>query len=104
MKEKQTEFTHKNITGTVVGLFCPNYMGGLNSTGWHFHFISDDKKHGGHVLELAFQSGKVLIDKTDKFNMVIPDDKPFQSLNLAKDMKEDIRQAEQDTQPSAQKK
>ena len=36
--------------------------------------------------------------------MVIPDDKPFQSLNLAKDMKEDIRQAEQDTQPSAQKK
>ena len=104
LKEKQTEFTHKNITGTVVGLFCPNYMGGLNSTGWHFHFISDDKKHGGHVLELTFQSGKVLIDKTDKFNMLIPDDKPFQSLNLAKDMKEDIRQAEQDTQPSAQKK
>ena len=104
LKEKQTEFTHKNITGTVVGLFCPNYMGGLNSTGWHFHFISDDKKHGGHVLELTFQSGSVLIDKTDKFNMLIPDDKPFQNLNLAKDMKEDIRQAEQDTQPSAQKK
>ena len=88
----------------MVGLFCPNYMGGLNSTGWHFHFISDDKKHGGHVLELTFQSGSVLIDKTDKFNMLIPDDKPFQNLNLAKDMKEDIRQAEQDTQPSAQKK
>ena len=103
LKEKQTEFTHKDITGTVVGLYCPNYMGGLNTPGWHFHFISDDKKHGGHVLELSFRSGSVLIDKTDKFNMLLPDDKPFQSLNLAKDMKEEIRQAEQDKQPSAQK-
>ncbi|MBR1494330.1 MAG: acetolactate decarboxylase [Acidaminococcaceae bacterium] len=104
LKEKQTEFTHKDITGTVVGLYCPNYMGGLNTPGWHFHFISDDKKHGGHVLELFFQSGDVLMDKTDKFNMLLPDDKSFQTLNLAKDMKEEIRQAEQDKQPSAQKK
>ena len=103
LKEKQTEFTHKGITGTVVGLYCPSYMGGLNSTGWHFHFISDDKKRGGHVLELSFQRGRVLLDKTDAFAMMLPDDKHFQSLNLAKDMKEDIRQAEQDTQPSAQR-
>lgn len=104
LKEKQTEFTHKDITGTIVGLYCPNYMGGLNSTGWHFHFISDDKKHGGHVLELSFQSGEVLMDKTDAFSMLLPDDKHFQSFNLAKDMKEDIRQAEQDKQPLANKK
>lgn len=104
LETDQTFFNYENIKGTVVGLYCPDYMSSLNAAGWHFHFISDDKKHGGHVLELTFQSGKVLIDKTDKFNMLIPDDKPFQSLNLAKDMKEDIRQAEQDTQPSAQKK
>ena len=104
LKEKQTEFTHKGITGTVVGLYCPGYMGGLNTPGWHFHFISDDKKHGGHVLELSFQNGSVLMDKTDAFAMLIPDDEKFQTLNLAKDMKEDIRQAEQDKQPSAQKK
>jgi acetolactate decarboxylase len=79
-------------------------MGGLNSTGWHFHFISDDKKHGGHVLELSFQNGEVLMDKTDAFSMLLPDDKHFQSFNLAKDMKEDIRQAEQDKQPLANKK
>lgn len=104
LKEKQTEFTHKDITGTMVGLYCPGYMGGLNTPGWHFHFLSDDKKHGGHVLELSFQSGDVQMDKTDAFAMMLPDDNHFQSLNLAKDMKEDIRQAEQDKQPSAQKK
>ena len=104
LKGKQTEFTHKNIKGTLVGLCCPNYMGGLNTPGWHFHFISDDRKHGGHILEVAVKKGEAQLDKTDKFAMLLPADEKFQSLNLAKDMKEDIRKAEQDKQPSAQKK
>ena len=33
LKEKQTEFTEKNIKGTLVGLYCPGFAGGLNSVG-----------------------------------------------------------------------
>ena len=98
LKEKQTEFTEKNIKGTLVGLYCPDYMGGLNSPGWHFHFISDDRKQGGHILELALAKGTVHLDKTDKFTMILHDDKEFHKLRLAKDMSEDIRSAEQDKQ------
>ena len=96
LKGKQTEFTAKNIKGTLVGLYCPNYMGGLNTPGWHFHFISDDRTRGGHILELSLKKGTVQFDKTDKFTMMIPNDKHFHEYNLAKDMKEDIRSAEQD--------
>ena len=98
LKGKQTEFTHKNIKGTLVGLYCPNYMGELNSVGWHFHFISDDRKHGGHILELAIKDGEIQLDKTDKFSMTLHKDKHFHEINLAKDMSADIRSAEQDTQ------
>ena len=98
LKGKQTEFTERNINGTLVGLYCPNYAGGLNSVGWHFHFISDDRKHGGHILELSVNSGEVQFDKTDKLSIYLHDDKEFQNLNLAKDMSEDIRHAEQDSQ------
>ena len=104
LKGKQTEFTAKNIRGTLVGLYCPNYMGGLNSTGWHFHFISDDRKQGGHILELSLKQGIVELDKTDKFTMVLHDDKAFHEMNLAKDMSQDIRSAEQDTQSAMNKK
>lgn len=97
LKGKQTEFTEKNIKGTLVGLYCPSYMGELNSVGWHFHFISDDKQKGGHILDLSLKEGTVQLDKTDKFTMILHDDKKFQEINLAKDMKEDIRSAEQDT-------
>ncbi|WP_027406126.1 acetolactate decarboxylase [Anaerovibrio sp. RM50] len=103
LKGKQTEFTANNIRGTLVGLYCPNYMAGLNSPGWHFHFISDDRKQGGHILELSLKRGTVLLDKTDKFTMIIHDDPHFHEFNLAKDMSKDIRSAEQDTQANMNK-
>lgn len=102
LKDKQTEFTEKNIKGTLVGLYCPSYMGELNSVGWHFHFISDDKKKGGHILELSIKNGTAYLDQTDKFAMILHKDKKFHDLNLAKDMKEDIRSAEQDTKGKLQ--
>ncbi|MBR1759750.1 MAG: acetolactate decarboxylase [Schwartzia sp.] len=97
LKDKQTEFTGKNIKGTLVGLYCPSYMGELNSVGWHFHFLSEDKKKGGHILELSLKNATAHLDQTDKFTMILHKDKNFHELNLAKDMKEDIRSAEQDT-------
>ncbi len=100
LKGKQTEFIEKDITGTIVGLYCPPYMGGLNSTGWHFHFLSDDKKKGGHVLEVSVKDGEAQLDKTNKFSMILQDDAVFQKMNLARDMSEDIRSAEQDTKGS----
>lgn len=94
----QNEITPKNISGTMVGLYCPDFMSSLNSTGWHFHFISDDKKIGGHVLELDLKSGEALFDKTDAFKMDLPKKENFHALNFKQDMKEDIRKAEQDVQ------
>ncbi|MBR6268486.1 MAG: acetolactate decarboxylase [Selenomonadaceae bacterium] len=102
LKGKQTEFTEKNIKGTLVGLYCPSYMEELNSVGWHFHFISEDKKKGGHILELSLKNATAYLDQTDRFNMILHDDKKFHELNLAKDMKDDIRSAEQDTKGKLQ--
>lgn len=104
LKGKQTEFSEKNIKGTLVGLYCPSYMGELNSVGWHFHFISEDKKKGGHILELSLKDGTAYLDKTDKFTMILHDDQKFHEINLAKDMKADIRSAEQDTKGKMQDK
>ena len=94
----QKEITPQNISGTIVGLYCPDFMSSLNSTGWHFHFISGDKKIGGHVLELNLKSGEAQLDKTDKFSMGLPKKKNFHALNFNQDLKEDIRKAEQDSQ------
>ena len=94
----QNEITPKNISGTIVGLYCPDFMSSLNSTGWHFHFISSNKKIGGHVLGLNLKSGEAQFDKTDAFKMDVPKKKNFHALNFKTNMTEDIRKAEQDVQ------
>lgn len=90
----QREFNYKNIKGTVVALYCPDYMDGLNTPGWHFHFISDDKKKGGHILELAFDSAKAELDSTREFDMYLSDNKDFQKMELAKDVSGAIKKVE----------
>lgn len=56
----QILFDSENIDGTLVGFRLPDYLAGANATGYHFHFISDDKQHGGHVL--ACQTSTVTVD------------------------------------------
>ncbi|KAK1753165.1 alpha-acetolactate decarboxylase [Echria macrotheca] len=51
---RQTEHTFENVRGTVVGFRCPGYVMGINVAGDHFHFITDDRQRGGHIL--AFET------------------------------------------------
>lgn len=97
LQATQQEKTFEDINGTVVGLYCPAYMGGLNTPGWHFHFVSEDKNFGGHVLDLNIKTGKAEFDKTDNFNMILPKKKDFHTLDLAQDLSADIHSAEQDS-------
>ena len=96
LKTDQREFTYKNIDGTVVALYCPDYMEGLNSSGWHFHFVSDDETKGGHVLGLEVADAILGMDIISEFAMIIPNRASFDGKDLAADMKEEIRQVEQD--------
>ena len=90
----QREFNYENIAGMVVALYCPDYMGGLNTPGWHFHFISDDKTKGGHILELAFDSAQAEFDSTQDFDMYLSDNSDFQKMDLAKDVSSAIKKVE----------
>lgn len=90
----QREFNYENIKGTVVALYCPDYMGGLNTPGWHFHFISDDRTKGGHILDLAFDSAQAEFDSTQDFDMYLSDNSDFQKLELSKDVSSAIKKVE----------
>ena len=98
LETDQREFNYENITGTVVGLYCPDYMGGLNAAGWHFHFISDDRTKGGHMLELSFKEAKAELDMTPEFDLELSDNNDFQSMELAKNVDDAIKKVETDTQ------
>lgn len=94
LETDQREFNYENIKGTVVALYCPDYMDGLNTPGWHFHFISDDKTKGGHLLDLSFTKATAEYDTTPEFDMYLSDNNVFQKMELAKDVSSAIKKVE----------
>ena len=99
----QIEFDYENIRGTMVGLYCPNFMSGLNSAGWHFHFITEDLTRGGHVLQVSVSSADASFDTTPSFTLALPEnDTGFQSMDLSRDMDEAIHRAETATSSDAE--
>jgi len=92
--KKQSVFELGTISGTLVGFRFPEYMKGLNVPGYHFHFLSDDKKSGGHVLDLLGSNFEIEIDYMDDFEMHIPNNEAFNKLNLAKTKAEDLEKVE----------
>ncbi len=94
LETDQTFFDYKDVKGTVVGLYCPPYMDSLNAVGWHFHFVSDDRTMGGHILNLKSDVAEIAIDRTDSFKMILPDNDMFNGFDLTIDQSEDIKKVE----------
>jgi len=90
----QKIFEFHNVVGTMVGIRCPAYVEGLNVPGYHFHFITADRKAGGHVLECQVSDGiEIGIDYTQDFYMVSPDTVEFYKIDLTKEEQNGAGQA-----------
>jgi acetolactate decarboxylase len=47
---EQHVFELHDVAGTMLGFRFPAYVEGIEVSGYHLHFISDDRSRGGHVL------------------------------------------------------
>lgn len=83
--KQQQEFHPEHLDGILVGLWFPNYLEDINMPGYHYHFISDDKSIGGHVLYMQLKNAKVQIQRFDQVQWMIPQSKAYQALQLAVD-------------------
>lgn len=90
----QREFEYKDVSGSLIGVYFPQYLDGLNAAGWHLHFISDDRTKGGHVFGLKIKVGTGWLCKTDGFRLLIPDSDYFNALNLTEVSQEEIASVE----------
>ncbi|TBN02955.1 acetolactate decarboxylase [Hyunsoonleella flava] len=76
-------FEAENISGTLVGFYCPEYIGNINAFGHHFHFISDDRKWGGHVMEFKTTHDiDVPWDQKTSYAFDLPKNKTFEGVKL----------------------
>ncbi len=82
--KKQPEFEFYNVKGTLVGFRLPEYLKGINVPKYHLHFITEDKKGGGHLLECKTGRIKICIDFTENIFVSLPETKEFYDADLDK--------------------
>ena len=71
-KNHQTVFNFNDINGTMVGFWYPSYASGVNKNEYHFHFLSEDKQDGGHVLNFKVKKVIVKIDYIPNIHVLLP--------------------------------
>lgn len=78
--------------GTVVGVRFPGYLAGVGMSGWHLHFVSQDRGTAGHLLGFRDASLACQISRHDELNLVLPDGRGFAALGLDADLAARLRE------------
>jgi len=92
--KNQSVFEFTNVTGTVVGVWAPDFSKGLNVPGYHLHFITADRKAGGHILEIKVDEAKAKVDVTAGFAMELPTTGDFYNVDLTQDLQSELETVE----------
>lgn len=75
--KSQSIFESHDAAGTIAGFRCPSYVEGINVPGYHLHFITADRKVGGHLFGCQMRNVRVEIEYTPEFYMALPENNEF---------------------------
>lgn len=90
----QQFFNFKEIEGDLVGYRIPTYLEGPNISGYHFHFLSKDRKGGGHIINLFTGPITIEIDELNVFSVALPTTADFKNFDFKKDRREEVKRVE----------
>ena len=70
--ESRPNFIYENIEGTMAGFYTPKFIKSLNMPGFHLHFMTADRKRGGHVHECRLKRIKIALQHVPKLTLNLP--------------------------------
>jgi len=88
------EFQFHDIGGTLVCIWSPRYSSSFSVPGYHFHFISNDRTKGGHVLNCSARQLRASIQIISEYTVQLPEIGSFLTTNFDKDPASDLAKAE----------
>jgi acetolactate decarboxylase len=91
----QSEFTFSDVDGTLVGIWSPSFSSAFSVEGYHFHFLSDDRLHGGHLLDVEASHLRLRIEPLTNFHLALPESEAYLKADLSKNTAEELAYAEQ---------
>lgn len=96
----QATWQKQNVRGTLIGLRCPPWVGTLNVPGYHWHFLSDDRQIGGHLLACQFKEGLLRYDECTSLVIHVPTSEAFEAFDTNRVKGQDIHEIERQRAPA----
>jgi len=69
---EQHVFELIDVEGTMLGFRFPDYVEGIEVSGYHLHFISADRSRGGHVLASRSEGLRARLDPSSELHVELP--------------------------------
>jgi acetolactate decarboxylase len=91
----QSEFQFSNVVGTLVGLWSPGFSSAFSVPGYHFHFLSEDRQRGGHLLDCAAGPLRLRMEALTDFHLALPEVESFLKADLSRNAANELAYAEQ---------
>lgn len=95
-QQVMTEFSGE---GTLVGYYSPAFVKGVNVPGYHWHFLTGDRRGGGHVLDCAVEPTTARLDVLHDFTVRLPEDDRFGRVDFSGDRSEELNAVEKNPEP-----
>jgi len=73
----QIETVIDGCVGTLVGFWAPAIYQGITVAGLHLHFLAEDRRVGGHVLDVTIGSAELALAAYARFDLHLPTDDHF---------------------------
>jgi acetolactate decarboxylase len=92
--KSQKVWNYERVRGTLVGIRSPKWTTGLSVPGYHWHFISDDRTRGGHVLDCKFAGGKLAYDRCETWTIRLDPKHVMDGEDLSQDRSKSLQEVE----------
>lgn len=92
--KEQSVFDFSDVAGVLVGLYAPPLAKGVNSPGYHLHFLTADRAAGGHVLGFTTERLDLQIDTLSRWQINLPTSGGFATADLGPDRQDELDRVE----------
>jgi len=92
--KNQPVFDFHDVEGTMAGFFTPRFIETITAPGYHLHFLTKDRLHGGHLIGCALNSSRIGIQHVPTLEMGLPITLDFLTADLTRDTTGDLKKAE----------
>ena len=91
---EQPEFEYREVSGTMTGYWTPTFMEALSVPGYHLHFLTRDRRHGGHLLACQTDRIRIGIQHLPKLEVNLPVSLDYLTAEFTRNLTEDLKEAE----------